>query len=271
MSSLPNVECEFNDAPLMLVLAQIKFTQSPELFERITEIKAALCELGLPVAQERQQVNVSVTLGTSAPSRTTQSTVWWFTSLDKRRAMAVTQNSVVLYDANYARFSEFRPLVKQAIEPIVRIAGNGCFLTTVALRYLSGFASDGMPSPYVAPGVRGLATEQLLTDHFHHEYSFWCDTQQQGRLVLKLRTVHGNELIPKDLKPAGIDFDSKFKLPYDTDAVQLDIFETVQRKSLRKIDVDEIDQMLIGMRGNIKLSFLLATTSEGHAKWGIRS
>lgn len=271
MSLLPNVECDFDDAPLMLVLAQIKFTQSPELFERITEIKSALCELNLPVAQERQQVNVSLAFGQNVPSRTTQSTVWWFTSLDKLRAMAITQNSVVLYDAKYTRFAEFRQLVQGVIEPIIGVAGKGCFLTTVALRYLSGFASDGIPSPYISPGLRGLPVDQLSTDHFHHDYSFWCSTQEEGRLALKLKTVHGHELIPRDLKPAGIVFDPKFMLPKTTDAVQLDIFETVQRKAMRKLDLNEIDQMLAGMQQNIKRSFLLATTSEGHEKWKIRN
>lgn len=271
MASLPNVECAFDDPPLMLVLAQIKFTQSPELFDRITEIKSVLCELGLPVAQEKQQVNFTVSLGANVPPRTTQSNVWWFTSLDKLRAMAVTQNSVVLYDAKYTRFEEFRQLVRGVIEPIVKIGGDGCFLTTVALRYLSGFAADGTPSPYVAAELRGLPADRLSTDHFHHEYSFWCSTQGDGRLALKLKTVHGNELIPKDLKPAGIAFGSRFILPKKTDAVQLDIFETVQKKEMRKIELNEIDQMLAEMRRNIKQLFLLATTSEGHKQWKIRN
>jgi hypothetical protein len=32
MESFPSVDCEFEDAPLMLALAQIMFPQSPELF-----------------------------------------------------------------------------------------------------------------------------------------------------------------------------------------------------------------------------------------------
>jgi uncharacterized protein (TIGR04255 family) len=271
MSELPSVDCEFEDAPLMLALAQITFTQSPEIFEKITVVKAALADLEMPVAQSKPQVNVTVKIGATSPSRITQNLIWWFTSLDKRRAVAVAQNSVVLYETNYSNFVEFNRIMRGAVDVVTKLAGRGCFLTTVALRYLSGFASDGSPSPYLAAGLKGLATCPLNTDHFHHDYKFWCSTGGDGRLVLNAKTVHGDQIIPPDLQSVGIVVDDKFTLSKDTEAVQLDIHETIQRKRLQVFDADEIERLLSSMRRNVKLAFLLATTPAAYEKWKIKS
>jgi uncharacterized protein (TIGR04255 family) len=271
MLTIPNLDCEFEEPPLMLALAQIKFTQSPEIFEKITVIKAVLGDLGMPVAQSKQQVNVAVVAGAPSPSRISQSLIWWFHSLDRRRAMVVAQNSLVFYDASYSRFAEFSALMHSAVEVIISVAGGGCFLTTVAMRYLSGFASDGSPSPYLAAGLHGLDQGPLNTSHFHHRYNFWCTTENEGRLVLNASTVHGGQLFPPDLAVAEIAIDPRFRLPNTCDAVQLDIHETTQLKKLEPFDADRVDQSLAAMRRNIKGAFLLATTPRAHEKWKLKT
>lgn len=254
----------------MMALGQITFTQSPEIFEHITAIKAIIADLGMPVAKQRQQIVTINVSGTASP-RVIQSSIWWFSSLDKTRAFAVAQNSLVLYDTNYKNFDQFKETLKTVVNEIVKIGGKGCFLTTVALRYLSGFAADGWPSPYLVSGLYGLPTEQLSTSHFHHQYSFWCTTENDGKLVLSVKTMHGNQLVPTDLQTVGVVFGSKFSLPKDSDAVQLDIHETLQRKELKNLDPLEIERLLTSMRINIKRAFLSATTPEAYTKWKMRS
>lgn len=268
MPAAPDIDCGFDDAPLMLALAQITFTQSPEVFKNITEVKAAIAKLGMPIAQSKQQVSFALKVGSAAP-QVTQSQIWWFVSLDKRRAVAVAQNSVVLYEASYSRFTEFRDLMCKIVDTVSGFAGDGCFLTSVALRYLSGFSSDGHPSPYLVSGLHGLPTESLQTEHYHHTYGFWCSTSGGGRLVVNVKTVHGDQLIPQDIQTAGVAIDGRFALPKETDAVQLDIHETIQRKTMQKLDAAEIERLLDEMRKNVKICFLLATTEDAHTKWKI--
>ena len=252
----------------MLALAQITFTQSPEVFKSITDVKAALATLGMPVAQSKQQVSFTLKVGSAAP-QVTQNLIWWFVSLDKRRAVAVAQNSVVLYDANYSRYADFRSLMSSIVSTVSEFAGAGCFLTGVALRYLSGFSSDGQPSPYLVSGLHGLPTESLPTEHFHHTYGFWCNTDGGGRLVVNVKTVHGDQLIPQDILAAGVVIDSRFSLSRETDAVQLDIHETIQRKTMQTFDAAEIERTLDEMRRNLKTCFLTTTTQKAHEKWKI--
>jgi uncharacterized protein (TIGR04255 family) len=256
----------FEDAPLMVAIAHIAFTQSPEVLQRITDIKAGLAGMDLLVAESAQQTNVALNLAGGIP-QVSQNPLWWFRTLDRRRAIAVSQNSVVFYDADYDRFDTFLDQVKKTSRLVAEIGGAGCFLTAVALRYISGFASNGAPTPYICAGLHGIPVESLKTSHFHHEYSFWCDVDSGGKLVVKLKTVHGNQLIPQDILATGLALDPKFSLSKEFDAVQLDIYETLQKKAMERLSVGEIEQILSGMRNNIKAAFFAATTERAHERW----
>jgi len=124
MTAIPNIGCGFEDPPMMLALAQISFTHSPRIIQGITSVKASLEDLQLPVAQTKSRTNVSFSTPGAAP-QVSQSEFWWFSSLDRRRAVAVAQNSVVLYDANYQSFQEFSKLLAEVVEIIVSEAGEG--------------------------------------------------------------------------------------------------------------------------------------------------
>ena len=269
MAPLPDIECDFADAPLMLALAQITFTQSPEVLQSITEIKGRLCEIDLPVADIKQKMRVSVSFG-STPPKVGQDTFWWFASLDTRRAVAISSTSIVIYDASYRRFDDFSKLTTDVVESVVKVAGNGCFLTTASLRYVSGFSCEELPSPFLVAGLRGIPTDNFQTDHFHHAYNYWCSTAPDCRLFINSKTVHGNELIPKDVLAVGVGIDGKFRLPRETDAVQLEIYETMQKKKLEKLDPCAVKVLFREMHQRIKTAFLTATTSLAHDKWQIR-
>jgi uncharacterized protein (TIGR04255 family) len=256
----------FEDAPLMVAIAQIGFTQSPELLQRITDIKAGLARLDLLIAESTQQTNVAISQTGGIP-QVIQNLFWWFRALNRRRAIGVSQNQVVLYDADYGRFQQFLDRVKEMTGLVAETAGPGCFVTFVALRYISGFASDGSPSPYICAGLQGIPVQGLNTTHFHHEYNFWCDVDDGGKLVAKLKTVHGNQLIPQEILAAGLAFDQKFNFDKEIDAVQLDIYETVQKKVMERLTVAEIERMSSAMRNNIKAAFLASITERAQERW----
>jgi len=175
-----------------------------------------------------------------------------------------------VYDGRYTRFDEFCGLAMAVAKLVEKSAGNGCFLTTASLRYVSGFACEEIPSRFLVTGLHGIPTSDLQTDHFHHTYNFWCSTAAGGRLVVDVRTVHGNELIPKDVLSVGVAIDDKFMHRKEVDAVQLDIHETIQKKKLEKLDPCGVEVLFREMRTHIKTAFLTVTTPTAHAKWQIR-
>lgn len=264
--STPDIDAAFGDAPLMLALAQITFSQSPEVIAHITDVKAAISLLGMPIAQKRQQMNFAIKAGTNPP-QVTHNDIWWFSSLDHRSAVALAQNSVTLYEANYNRFSDFNSKLRTVVDSIVKTAGDGCFLTLVALRYISGFESDGSPSPYLIRGLHGVPTEPFQTDHFHHKYEYWCATEGGGRLAISAKTVHGDEIVSKEFQAAGIAIDGKFTLPRKVDAIQLDLHETIPRKPPARLSSADVESLYNDMHIRIKTAFLSITTEEAHKKW----
>jgi hypothetical protein len=78
----------------MVAIAQIGFTQSPELLLRITDIKAGLAQLDLLIAESTQQTNVAISQTGGIP-QVIQNLFWWFRALNRRRAIGVSQNQVV--------------------------------------------------------------------------------------------------------------------------------------------------------------------------------
>lgn len=271
-TSLPSIECDFGDSPLMFVIAHISFTHSPEIMKNIHQVKAELGGLGLPVADRKQQTTFSVK--DQGPPAVKQNKFWSFTSLTRDRVVAVSANSLVVYDSNYCRFTDFRDRVAAIIGVLERVAQGGCFLTSVALRYISGFRVDSLPSSFLPPGLHGINAGNLATSHFHHDYRFWCDIRDGGRLTVIAKTVHGSDLVPKDIQSIGLAINSKFALNKNDDAVQLDIHEIIQTNS--KGDVSPLSASIVcdtlaGARRRAKTAFLLVTTEVAHQQWKIMS
>ena len=266
----PSVDCDFDDAPLILAVAQISFTESPELLNAIASVKSSLGELGLPIAQSKNQTNFTVDQNSPTP-KVTHRVFWWFTGMDKKQAVVIAQNSIVVYEASYENFELFKVLLRQVLDVVAANAGDGCFTTSAALRYVSGFPSDGTPSSYLVDTIHGLSLDGLNTDHWHHHYNFWCATEIGGKLVVNCKTVHGNQLVPKDVLSTDLALNAKFSLSREVDAVQLDIHETIQKKTLGKFDPANIERDIEEMRKNIKQAFLNLTSRKAHETWSIKT
>ena len=76
-----------------------------------------------------------------------------------------------------------------------------------------------------------------------------------------------DQLIPPEILSIGIAIDPKFSLNRQLDGVQADIYETLQKKTMERLTVPEIEQILSGMHNNIKIAFLAATTERAHGRW----
>lgn len=264
------VDCDFGDAPLMLTLAHVSFTESPEIIDRISEMKAGLAtKLGLPVAQMKTQASFTLNPAVSPTPAMTQTRFWWFSNVERTRAVAVAANSIVLYDSLYGRFSQFIDRIADVLNLTTGIAGHGCFLRSVALRYISGFPVGGEPSPYLTTGLHGLPRDATGTTHSHHHYSYWCATDRDTQLVCNVRTVHGNQLVPRDVSSAGIAIQKKFTMSKDAHAVQLDIHETAKAKTMEPLDTSKVLDELAQMRQSLKRVFLATTTPQAHQLWKI--
>jgi hypothetical protein len=72
----------FEDAPLMVAIAQIGFTQSPEVLQRITDIKAGLARLDFLLAESTQMTNVAISQTGGIP-KVIQNLFWWFRPLSQ--------------------------------------------------------------------------------------------------------------------------------------------------------------------------------------------
>jgi uncharacterized protein (TIGR04255 family) len=266
----PNLNCVFDDSPLMLASAQISFTQSPELIQRITDTKAGLAKLGMPLAEHRQTIGVAFTSG-GLPPRLSQESFWWFSNVDRTRSVAVGPTAVALYDTGYSQFEAFRPTVCDLADVVQNVAGGGSFLTCVSLRYVSGFTANGSPCPFLIPGVQGLPPGVINTSHMHHNYSYWCDTATAGgKLTVSIKSVHGHEIIPQDIRTQKLSFNNKFTFQKKDDVIQIDIHETVKRKAVDCVGSASVGSLLPAMHDNVKSAFLISTSEEAHKKWKIR-
>lgn len=257
----------FKDSPLIFVIAQISFTQSPEIISKIADVKSALGNLGLPIAEKTQQVTFTAS-SSSAPPKVSQTEFWLFSSVVRNRIVSISSNSLVIYDTQYHRFAEFRDRFSKIVDIVQTVAGEGCYTTSIALRYVSGFESGDLPSNLIPLGLHGLPVSCVETSHFHHEYKYWCDVKSGGRLIAIVKTVHGNELIPKDVQRLRLDVDNKFKMHKQTNAISIDINETIQHQLPEKLAAGPVCVLLSKIRGRAKAVFLAVTTGTAHVKWG---
>lgn len=171
--------------PLRVVLAEFRFSQVLQISEYIPKLQDALRKT-YPIPEMRKEQAVQVQLGGIHLQSIDR---WAFVSANKKSAVDISQDRLVIYTSEYPRFNAFSGMCKQAIEALEEIVEPGLILR-IGLRYCDmdliekeEKISDIVDSNFSFPAsIDGLGAQQLA----RNEVSLGTDSG-----LLTIRTLYG--------------------------------------------------------------------------------
>ena len=257
-------------APLILVLAQIKFPPVLRMDKYVPDIQESLRREGFTDYRPGQALTIIVGEG-----RTDRANWWEFGCSDKRSQIVLSRDSVSLMTTGYSTFEDFLTRLGQMVRPIEGHVGISS-AHQLGLRYVDLLAEidDLKTEDLLAPGFRGLPAGSIDPDIKETATSFVVQARTPHG-VLTVRSVQvlgaGNQVIPPDLTPAPpMPFPLKFPdwvlsarhprvLDFDHVAADIENLSFLPEILAAKFR---------DLRHHTRLAFHAVSTDEARAAWG---
>lgn len=190
------------NAPLALVLAQVRFSPYLTISTRVPALQDALRKT-YPVLRHEQTQSIDIGPNAGGPRITTED-VWHFSDADSRAGFTVQQNSVVFITTRYSTYDDFaqrHAVILNAFEQAV----PDVFVDRLGLRYLDVIVPlDGEgPENYVVPGLKGCDISALPGEAFRSQYvARW--KLGDGMMVFRFTSGVESPFLPQDLRSINL-------------------------------------------------------------------
>ncbi|MDP2242172.1 MAG: TIGR04255 family protein [Burkholderiales bacterium] len=210
------------NAPLALVLAQVRFSPYLTIGSHIPTIQDALRKQYPAFSHEKiQTIEFGPTFG---PPKVENEDLWNFTDAENREGFVVQRNSLIFIATKYETFEDFS---ERHAKLLTCFAGTipDLLVERLGLRYVDLIVpNDGeSPQEYVIPGLRGCEAQSLKAINFDSQaISRWVFPN--GHLLFRYST---------GVKPPF--------LPQDLGSIKLDNAEVVNRAERAKSNVASMD------------------------------
>lgn len=190
-------------APLVLVLAQVRFSPLMAMGDYISKIQDALRRSGYPINNTTQVQEIS--FGVQAAPKSSVTWRWEFLSKERTYSVVVNQGFVVVQTSAYTDFDEFHERVVQAAEIISNVVG-GLLVTRVGLRYVDLIRPREQDTwdQYVQAGLRGFTGKHYVDPPLQlHQVS---GATAVGQMHVRLIQNRNGAFLPPDLETDTLAF-----------------------------------------------------------------
>jgi len=199
---------KLNRSPLVLVLAQIRFSPVLKMDKYVGDIQEALREAGLTrfVKEETQQVVFGPEF------KTTASTRWVFSSRNREEAVVLASDFFVYEVSKYETFDVYVERLLELLKPVYELAKLS-FAEQIGLRYIDLLIAEEelAVDDLVCESLRGLKAEALGLKAANHQFVIQGPTEH-GMLYIRSFENTGEQFLPPDLQTEHLKYRVKTKL-----------------------------------------------------------
>lgn len=243
-------------SPLALVLVQFSVSVAIDLTAET--LRECLKTCGLEKLTKKFERNVTVNPTSPAPV-VQDRTVCILLDSDGDSGISVVDNTFAYFTNKHETYDDLANTLSKLIE-CIESAARPISITSVALRYVNAFRIAKHHTEVVSDSLGGLSRNGLVKEHHHHNYEFWCETDD-GRLHTRFATDHGDRK-PKQLGHSEQVYPHRAIWSYEQSIGHLDIFETSNNMVQSPIDWPTASMMLKRMNLNIEQAFLNAVKED---------
>jgi uncharacterized protein (TIGR04255 family) len=189
-------------APLVLVLAQVRFSPLMAMGDYISKIQDSLRHSGYPVNNTNQVQEIS--FGPQGP-KSSFNWRWEFLSKERTHSVIVNEGFAVVQTSAYTDFDDFQKRVLDAVQTISDVVG-GLLVTRIGLRYVDLIRPlEGETwERYVQEGMRGFSGKQYEAPPLQlHQV---IGATPVGQMHFRLLQNRQGVFLPPDLLAEGLAF-----------------------------------------------------------------
>jgi len=202
---------KLQNAPLIHVLAQVRYAPVPEISKSIPVVQEALKASGFP-RFEKSQIQ-SLVLNSGSMPRIDQVEKWDFLSRDKKTGVSLTQNFVLLHTSSYDTFATFGNMLRMVFETIAA-AVTIELVERLGIRYVDLVRlEDGQHfEEFLTPGLMGFPFRELSANVVHSVSVIQSVGElEDSSLIVRFYQTADGTFLPPDLNPPVLNYDVKLK------------------------------------------------------------
>ncbi len=259
LGQLPN-------APLIYVLAQVRFTRIPRMDRRWEDLHEKVIEKYPRALPERIE---QLTLKDGKPTVGDSIQRWNLLSDDRRTGVSVTADSLVLHTSKYETSERFVAALLNVLLDFAKIIPEkGVHITRLGLRYVDLL----LPEDNLAVDNQVIETLKLprrpsLGEPERMEQTVTYKIGVEGRLVVRHSQSIKPDLLPGDLFPNNLEIAPRLSRPKPEDQIAglLDYDHYIEKDAL--FDVDAIVDGFRDLHSVTSAAFKETTTENARAVW----
>lgn len=186
------------DAPLVVVLSEVKFAPILTMDVSIPSIQDHLRRQGFPVFERHATHEIRISAD-EAPKFTALPR-WVFGNKERDNFVVITESSVALETTNYSIFEEFTEGLETALD-VVQKEVQPAFTERVGLRYINSIEPkvEQTINYYLRPSMRGLSPEQLGVESLLWRVETAGEIPNVGEIRVRLHQTQSNSRLPPDV------------------------------------------------------------------------
>ncbi len=253
---------KLSDAPLILVLAQIRFPPVLKMSEHIADIQDALRKHGFPGFEEEQAVVIGP--GLSAVAAPRPRSRWIFTNSERTESVVLTESFLVLETNDYDVFGSFTKKFEGVIE-ILKKTVDIESTERLGLRYINLLREKEGHSAIelLAEDLRGIQDSHYpgVTNLVNVLVS--QGQTRFGNIVVRAIQSSDGAILPEDLRSSRLDFAVKLNEGELIAFIDIDHYGSIKKS----FSTTELDQVLDEMHEVIEGVFRASVTEDALRLW----
>jgi uncharacterized protein (TIGR04255 family) len=254
---------QLSNPPLLLVIAQVRFSPVLQMAKFIPEIQELLRTQGFPKFRPAQQQNLQIGPPGTLPADQSPTLLWEFLDRDDRKSLVVETGSVAFVATDYSVFESFRDGLEIALSAISEVA-KPSLRERIGLRYVNLVVPrpGKQISDYIGAELLGMSPAQLSVKPVNYG-SVMLSQSEVGTFVFRCTCPTQGPTIPPDVRLLGLKTDKPLSL--DSEFCVLDFDHFTQRTKDFDVlamltDFDQLHDLL-------DRSFRLAVKKEALQEW----
>jgi uncharacterized protein (TIGR04255 family) len=250
-------------APLLLVLAQVRFSTVLKMQEFLPEIQEQLRNSDLPKFRNIQTQTAVGLFSAEQPPRLTSDTNWEFVAKDDRTMATLGTNSISLLTTAYQTFPDFTKTLAKVLET-VRTAANVSLRERIGLRYVDvivPFGGKGL-SDYIVDEVLGFSLAKLGLNTAS-SVAAMLGKSALGTFILRASRLPNGSVVPGDLSPFKLETDKPLTLEKEFCLLDFDHFN----EGTKDFDVAQTMREFEELHDLIERAFNAAVKPNAMKEW----
>lgn len=260
---------QWANAPLALVLAQVRFEQILDLDNLVLQVNTQLSQL-FPRLSKRLVFPLGAPVGAhqalgQPPAGVPSSTVYQFANAETTKSIRIESNSLTYTVSRYQDYAAFADELATILQAFVGASGKPLFVNRLGLRYVDFIVpSEGRePSDYIkAPvgqmPVLGKISPAIVLNLA--EYPF-----DGGVLRLQYLTGNGMPSLLDDLQPTPVALAPRTLLKDDQRTAVLDFDRISHTENV--LSVEDILASFETMHADMSMAFMSMITDFAKISW----